>query len=176
MSISRGRSNRTQHWVRLIAGLLLVAMAAYAVWQQRQAAQAPVRTIGGESATSDQSARPGSVNQTSEEPPAEQLPTIVPGQSIRNLDGDVAYRGDVDVTATLARIKAGKLLDYRNDGSTFQNRERLLPQKPVGYYKEYVHPTPELSGPGPQRIVMGQNGETYYTPDHYATFRRLDER
>jgi filamentous hemagglutinin len=31
-------------------------------------------------------------------------------------------------------------------------------------------PTPGVSGPGPQRIVTGKNGEMYYTPDHYDTF------
>ena len=172
----QGRSSRTQHWVRLIAGMLLLAVAAYGIWQQRQAAQPPVGTFSDEIATSDQGVRSGSVNQTSDEAPADQPLTIVPGQSIRNLDGDVAYRGDVDVTATLARIKAGKLLRFNNDGSTFQNREGRLPKQPAGHYQEYVHPTPGLSGPGPQRIVMGRDGETYYTPDHYATFRRLDER
>jgi guanyl-specific ribonuclease Sa len=172
----QGRPNRTQHWVRLIAGLLLLAVVAYGIWRQRQAAPAQVRTFSDESATSDQGVRSGSIDRTSEEPPAAQPLAIIPGQSIRNLDGDVAYRGDVDVTATLTRIKAGKLLRFGNDGSTFQNREGRLPKNPAGYYKEYVHPTPGLSGPGPQRIVMGQDGETYYTPDHYATFRRLDKR
>lgn len=41
---------------------------------------------------------------------------------------------------------------------------------PVGYYTEYVHPTPGILGPGPQRIVVGQGGEMYYTADHYKTF------
>ena len=68
----------------------------------------------------------------------------------------------------------GERLRFPNDGATFQNRERRLPKQPAGYYKEYVHPTPGLSGPGPQRIVMGQQGETYYTPDHYRTFQRVD--
>jgi guanyl-specific ribonuclease Sa len=56
----------------------------------------------------------------------------------------------------------------------FQNREKRLPQKPAGYYREWVHPTPGLRGPGPQRIVTGKEGEIYYSPDHYETFRRLD--
>ena len=35
-------------------------------------------------------------------------------------------------------------------------------------------PTPEASGPGPQRIVSGQDGDLWYTPDHYETFRKLE--
>ena len=161
--MTRQRSNRTQHWVRLVAGLVLLGMAAYAIWQQRQAGEPPADRGG----RANVEAPPAS----SDQPDA----TIISGQAIRDLDGNVAYRGDVDVSATLARIKAGKLLEHRNDGSTFGNRERRLPQKPAGYYKEYVHPTPGLDGPGPQRIVVGEQGETYYTPDHYESFRRLDE-
>ncbi|WP_411722632.1 hypothetical protein [Pantoea agglomerans] len=36
-----------------------------------------------------------------------------------------------------------------------------LPKQPNGYYKEYVHPTPDIPRPGPQRIIVGQNGEAY---------------
>ena len=179
VTISRSRSRRALHWVRLIAGLLLLGMAAYAVWQQRSEVGEQRSEVGGQrfdvearpttksAAPSDDPVRPGRSDHSAA--------TIVKGQTIRNLDGDVAYRGDVDVTATLARIKAGKLLRFSNDGATFQNRERRLPRKAPGYYKEYVHPTPGLSGPGPQRIVVGEQGETYYTPDHYETFRGLDE-
>lgn len=35
---------------------------------------------------------------------------------------------------------------------------------------EYVHPTPGVDGPGPQRIVVGKCGEMYYTADHYEAF------
>ena len=96
-----------------------------------------------------------------------------PNISIRDLDGKVIFRGTMDVQPTLDRIAAGKQLNFRNDGSTFENREGRLPRKSPGYYKEYVHPTPSLSGPGPQRIVIGTKGEAYYTPDHYRTFHRI---
>jgi len=32
-----------------------------------------------------------------------------------------------------------------------------------------------INGAGPQRIVTGNGGEIYYTPDHYQTFIRLDQ-
>lgn len=59
---------------------------------------------------------------------------------------------------------------YNRDGSIFQNRENILPPHPDGYYKEFVHPTKGIQGPGPQRVVIGRGGEMYYTPDHYKTF------
>ena len=49
-----------------------------------------------------------------------------------------------------------------------------LPVKPPGYYQEFVHPTPGVSGAGSQRIVRGAGGELYYTPNHYDTFVPLN--
>ncbi|TFF14686.1 hypothetical protein EXW72_03890 [Pseudomonas sp. BCA14] len=79
-------------------------------------------------------------------------------------------QGTVDLGPTLDRIKSGGSFPHRNDGSIFQNRASDLPQKPAGYYTEYVHPTPGIAGSGPQRIVVGKGGEMYYTADHYKTF------
>ncbi|HEK1688663.1 TPA: hypothetical protein SMR42_005070 [Pseudomonas putida] len=79
-------------------------------------------------------------------------------------------QGTVDLGPTLDRIKSGGSFPHRNDGSIFQNRASDLPQKPAGYYTEYVHPTPGIAGPGPQRIVVGKGGEMYYTADHYKSF------
>ncbi|WP_410478359.1 ribonuclease domain-containing protein [Pseudomonas syringae group sp. 247E2] len=68
------------------------------------------------------------------------------------------------------RTESGGSFPHRNDGSVFQSRALDLPQKPAGYYTEYVHPTPGIAGPRPQRIVVGKGGEMYYTADHYKTF------
>ena len=84
--------------------------------------------------------------------------------------GTVIGRGTVDVRATVEGIESGRLTPR----DVFQNREGLLPQKPPGYYQEYVHPTPGVNGVGPQRIIRGQGGELYYTPDHYQTFTPLN--
>jgi guanyl-specific ribonuclease Sa len=80
---------------------------------------------------------------------------------------------DKDVAATLARIDAGKRLEFRHDGAVFENRERRLPHKPAGYYREWVHPTPGVEGPGARRIVTGEQREAWYTRDHYETFERV---
>ncbi len=83
-------------------------------------------------------------------------------------------QGTVDLKPTLDRISAGKSFPHRNDGSVFGNKEGLLPQQPAGYYKEYVHPTPGVNGPRPQRIVTGQGVEIFYTPNHNGTFIRVN--
>jgi ribonuclease T1 len=95
--------------------------------------------------------------------------------NVRVLDEDrrVVYRGDVDLAPTLKRIESGRRLRFSHDGIVFENRERRLPAKPSGYYREYVQPTPGDNGPGAQRVVLGGEGEVYYSSDHYRTFRRV---
>jgi len=94
------------------------------------------------------------------------------GQTIRAF-GKVVYKGTIDLQPTLDRIARGEKNSHRNDGSTFGNRERHLPQKPSGYYTEYVHPTKGINGPGPQRVIFGKGGDIWYTPDHYETFNKI---
>lgn len=74
---------------------------------------------------------------------------------------------------TLALIERGGPFPFDRDGITFQNRERLLPRKPAGYYSEYTVITPGASTRGARRIVAGEAGELYYTDDHYASFSRI---
>jgi len=85
----------------------------------------------------------------------------------------LAVRRVQGLQQTLDRIKAGVKNPHRRDGTIFKNRENLLPNKPAGYYKEYVHPTPGVNHAGLQRVVIGKNGETYFSPDHYETFFRV---
>lgn len=76
---------------------------------------------------------------------------------------------------TLERIRQNGPYPYTRDGITFENRERLLPSKPKGYYREYTVDTPGLSHRGPRRVVTGGNPPEvfYYTEDHYSTFTRI---
>nr|WP_240956123.1 ribonuclease domain-containing protein [Wenzhouxiangella sp. XN79A] len=93
---------------------------------------------------------------------------------VRDLDGRVAWRGDMDLGPAIARIERGEPDRHRNDGSTFQNREGRLPSKPRGYYREFVVRTPGMRGVGPQRLVVGRDGDAWYTSDHYRSFVRLN--
>ena len=70
----------------------------------------------------------------------------------------------------IKRIDDGGTFQYRQDGVTFQNRERRLPAEPSGYYREYTVATPGAADRGARRLILGRNGELYYTPDHYKSF------
>lgn len=79
---------------------------------------------------------------------------------------------------TLALIAAGGPFPYRRDAIVFQNRERLLPKRPHGDYREYTVATPGVQHRGARRIVCaGQQPRTpdvcYYTRDHYRSFRKI---
>ena len=74
---------------------------------------------------------------------------------------------------TLTLIEREGPFPFRQDGTTFQNRERLLPRQPTGYYREYTVVTPGASTRGARRIVGGAQGERYYTDNHYDSFARI---
>ncbi len=75
-------------------------------------------------------------------------------------------------------ILNGGPFPYRKDGAVFANRERQLPGRIRGHYREYTVPTPGATDRGARRIVCGGEPPTrpeacYYTADHYASFRRI---
>jgi ribonuclease T1 len=79
------------------------------------------------------------------------------------------------------RIHEGAPFRHTKDGSVFGNRERLLPRRPRGFYREYTVPTPGERDRGARRIVCGgkevRRPETcFYTRDHYASFQQIDPR
>ena len=81
-----------------------------------------------------------------------------------------------EAVATLQAIERGGSFPYERDGVTFQNRERRLPERPRGYYREYTVPTPGSRDRGARRIVSGGDPPEvyYYTDDHYRSFRRVE--
>ena len=81
-----------------------------------------------------------------------------------------------EAVATLEALESGGPFPYDRDGSTFQNRERRLPERPVGYYREYTVETPGSPDRGARRIVSGGDPPEvyYYTDDHYRSFRRVE--
>jgi len=98
--------------------------------------------------------------------PAAELPTV----SLAALPAEAQH--------TQRLILAGGPFPYRKDGTTFFNRERLLPAQPRGFYREYTVRTPGAGDRGARRIVCGGRQPTapqacYYTADHYASFARI---
>jgi ribonuclease T1 len=75
----------------------------------------------------------------------------------------------------LQLIHSGGPFPYPKDGAVFSNRERLLPAKPRGHYREYTVKTPGSRDRGARRIISGKNGGFYYTDDHYNSFKRIVE-
>jgi guanyl-specific ribonuclease Sa len=95
--------------------------------------------------------------------------------------GKLVYTGPVNVKRTLDRIRANSKLSSNNDGSVFSNNEKFLPTAPANYYREFVVWPAKITSdkpygitfPGPMRLVIGKNGETYFTGDHYSTFQSV---
>lgn len=95
----------------------------------------------------------------------------------RDLPFDDAARR-TEINRTLDLIEAGGPFPYPQDGAVFQNRERRLPARAPGYYREYTVRTPRSPDRGARRIVQGREPEreTWYSDDHYRTFIRIDPR
>ena len=84
----------------------------------------------------------------------------------------------IEAQTTHHLILAGGPFPHRKDGSVFGNRERALPVRARGFYREYTAETPGARDRGARRIVCGgaapMNPEAcFYTGDHYASFRRI---
>jgi len=94
----------------------------------------------------------------------------------------LAFSGEIDTQQlppeareTVSRIHAGGPFPATRDGAVFSNREGRLPKRARGYYREYTVQTPGARDRGPRRIVVGTEGEMFYTDDHYRSFRRIRE-
>lgn len=93
--------------------------------------------------------------------PRSGLPTV----QVRDLPPQAAQ--------TLALIDKGGPYPYRQDDTVFGNLEGHLPKHPRGYYHEYTVPTPGSSDRGARRLIVGRDGDVYYTADHYDSFRQV---
>ncbi|WJV50067.1 ribonuclease domain-containing protein [Streptomyces flavofungini] len=91
----------------------------------------------------------------------------------RGMETVEAARLPAEARRTLRLIDAGGPFPYEKDGSVFGNFEGELPRHARGYYREYTVPTPGARNRGARRIVTGREHETYYTDDHYASFKAV---
>ncbi|KRG67741.1 ribonuclease [Stenotrophomonas terrae] len=143
----------------VIAIVLLVA----GLWGMRVAQQPPPPQFApslGVGSPADTHAQAEGKAQSSPATQADPLPGFLPAEA----------------RATIALIQRGGPYPHRQDGSTFGNRERQLPQRPRGYYREYTVDTPGLDHRGAKRIVTGGDPPDawYYTDDHYESFRSFE--
>lgn len=84
----------------------------------------------------------------------------------------------VEAQASHRLILVGGPFPHDKDGMSFGNRERLLPARARGYYREYTVATKGARDRGARRLVCGgprpaKPDACYYTDDHYASFRRV---
>ena len=75
-------------------------------------------------------------------------------------------------------ILSGGPFPYDKDGVVFFNRERQLPARTRGHYREYTVKTPGSRDRGARRIVCGGKPPSapevcFYTGNHYASFSRI---
>ncbi|MFD9884361.1 ribonuclease domain-containing protein [Streptomyces alboflavus] len=91
----------------------------------------------------------------------------------RGMETVEAARLPAEARRTLRLIDSGGPFPYEKDGTVFGNFEGELPRHARGYYREYTVPTPGARNRGARRIVTGREHETYYTDDHYASFRAV---
>ena len=80
-----------------------------------------------------------------------------------------------EAVETVSLIRKGGPFPHSRDGIAFGNREKLLPARERGWYREYTVTTPGDRTRGARRIVAGRDGTLYYTDDHYRSFRRILE-
>ncbi len=126
-------------------------------------------------------------------PPCVPSQALIPGRNFSPVVSDARRVQAID--DLLAKIAVCKPLPYNNDGIIHSQSHNGLPVKPSGYYLEYTlivpdRPTgskpepvvigghtymtgPVLSPRGPERLMIGDHREVYYTPDHYTTFLYL---
>ena len=99
--------------------------------------------------------------------------------------GTSPMTGTVALSDAVSKIQSGRLSQSRDipqltkdglimDRGIFKNAQHLLPDKPPEYYREFLLMTPSLKKAGTERIIMGRDGEFFYTPDHYKSFIPLN--
>jgi ribonuclease T1 len=134
-------------------GWLIVAGLLFALWAWSQ--HVPVGDAG-----------------TAAQSPRTSLPASAGAARNHDLPGFLP----LEAHATLDLVARGGPFPHRQDGGVFGNRERLLPARPRGYYREYTVRTPGARDRGARRIVSGGDPpvEYFYTDDHYRSFRRFE--
>ena len=159
---------------RSVVGLVVALVTAALVWwtQGDGGTPAPEPSVQ-DSATTSASASPThdytETNTRSAEPSPQQAGT----DPVSGLPLVALAQLPPEAADTVELIDAGGPFPEDEDGGTFENREELLPDEPRGYYAEYTVPTPGSDDRGARRIVAGDEGELYWTGDHYRTFERI---
>ena len=125
--------------------------------------------------------RQPTVTSTATQPPTRAPPTVTPTATaaptrIRSQSGlpYILYNDlPPEAKETIRLIDNNGPFPFRQDDSTFQNRERILPIESFDWYREFTVITPGSPDRGARRIVEGEDGLLFYTDDHYDSFREV---
>lgn len=175
-------THKLGRWLVVAALAALVALLLWPKTSSHVPEQAPAGQTLPQDAASEThaplhmpSALPTAQTRTHEQSPqkvARSVPAEIESPDISDRDAAFLPQEALD---TLRLIADDGPFPYRQDGNVFQNRERRLPIRARGYYREYTVRTPGSRDRGARRIVTGGNpaDEFYYTDDHYRSFRRF---
>lgn len=108
--------------------------------------------------------------------------TAGPISSVSVVDfGSTVYTGPLDITKTINRVRAGGSSISSNDGGVYGNSNGKLPRTGT-WYEFVVHPKTgtnrsfsSIASPGPMRLLLNSNGTTYFTGDHYSSFKLVSQ-
>ncbi len=143
--------------------LLLAAATMLVAWLVAGGGQGDDDPAGDGGSTSSTSSSPSSSSSPDDATGATDAASGLPVVRLAALPPEAAR--------TVELIDAGgPFPEPDHDGGTFGNREELLPDQPMGYYREYTVPTPGVDHRGARRIVAGDGEELYWTDDHYSSF------
>lgn len=115
----------------------------------------------------------GEAGGSSAQAAASQYADLAPAEPTTDLGSMTVEQLPPEGIETLELIASDGPFPYDQDGSTFNNREGILPQQPRGFYAEYTVITPDSDDRGARRIVAGDDGSRFYTSDHYSSFREV---
>ena len=177
MSRSSGskRVAQIRGWLPIAAVLIVMMIIGWS--QLRTSSTTSASPSASRPATTIGSPNLGSTPRTpapTSRPPRTTAPrTTAPRPRCADITFETVDVGDLPGEAldTLTLITSGGPYPYRQDDGVFSNREKVLPKRPKGYYREYTVVTPGSDDRGARRIIAGECGDQWYTDDHYASFR-----
>ncbi len=150
-------------WLPIAAVLVVMVMVA---WSQMHLT--PTTTSASQSRTTVAGPSPTSTTR-----PAQTSPSRAGCPSPSGADTVDVGELPVEALDTLELIASDGPYPYRQDDGVFSNREKMLPNHPKGYYREYTVVTPGSDDRGARRVIAGDCGDQWYTDDHYASFRLI---
>ena len=76
--------------------------------------------------------------------------------------------------ATLSLVDSGGPFADPDDGSAYADLDGALPSQPPGYYRQFSVVEPGSDGATSWFLVIGEQDETFWTTDGFASFRIVE--